>query len=197
MAPTRRPGLLVGKYTVEKTDDREARLQTRRAKSTAGVADPDSPPMPPGTTIDNFRDQWPGNDPYTVIGSFQEKMVGRRLCGHPQPGPRPIEFAEGTSRAGQRRVASCGPRVPLRLGLPPLVAAADASVADSLDERGMARVQFTGAIDSLGLCRQHRARAIRIAAPDGVVALRALFDKKLLFGHRILRGFHDNAHLPS
>ena len=70
------------KFTVGKTDGRQERetmlgrkanIHKRRARAIAGLADPDNPPMPSGDALDAFRRKWPGNDPYEVIGRFQDK----------------------------------------------------------------------------------------------------------------------------
>lgn len=69
-------------FTVTKTDGRQereavlgrkAKIQRRRAREAAGLGDPNNPPMPSGDAIDTFRRRWPGNDPYEVIGRFQDK----------------------------------------------------------------------------------------------------------------------------
>jgi hypothetical protein len=105
------------KFTVEKTDGREAqdtmlsrkaKIQKRRARSIAGLADPDSPPAPSGEAIDAFRARWPGNDPYETIGRFQDKW---RDGGHAiirKPDAAFLKFAEGMfkARAAKGRVAA-------------------------------------------------------------------------------------------
>jgi hypothetical protein len=105
------------KFTVEKTDGRtahesmlvrKAKLHKQRAKSIAGIPDPDNPPMPSGVAIETFRARWPGNDPYEVIGRFQDKW---RDGGHAvirKPDAAFLKFAEGMfkSRARKGRAAA-------------------------------------------------------------------------------------------
>ena len=99
-------------FTVTKTDDRAERdrmlskkavLQKRRAKSIAGIADPDNPPMPSGSALDTFRDRWPGNDPYAVINSFQDKWRAEGCQIIRSPDGAFLKFAEGMFNARARK----------------------------------------------------------------------------------------------
>jgi len=100
------------KFTVTKTDDRAQRdillsrrasMQKRRAKSAAGIADPDNPPTPSGSAIDKFRDRWPGNDPYTVINSFQDKWRAEGCLVIRSPDGAFLKFAEGMFKSRARK----------------------------------------------------------------------------------------------
>jgi hypothetical protein len=105
------------KFAVEKTDGREARemmlgrkakIHKRRARAIAGLADPDNPPMPSGDALDTFRRRWPGNDPYEVIGRFQDKWRAEGCVVIRSPDGAFLKFAEGMfrARAGKRRAAA-------------------------------------------------------------------------------------------
>ena len=96
------------KFTVEKTDGREARetllgrkakIYKRRARAIAGFADPDNPPMPSGDALDSFRRKWPGNDPYEVVGRFQDKWRAEGCAAIRSPDGAFLKFAEGMFKA--------------------------------------------------------------------------------------------------
>jgi len=96
------------KFTVKKTDGRAARemmlgrkakIHTRRARATAGLPDPDNPPMPSGDALDSFRSKWPGNDPYEVIGRFQDKWRAEGCAAIRSSDGAFLKFAEGMFRA--------------------------------------------------------------------------------------------------
>ena len=102
------------KFTVVKTDDREARdqllsrqagMQRRRAKAVAGVSDPENPPTPSGLAIDTFRDRWPGSDPYDAIGRFQDKWRAGGCAVIRKPDAAFLKFAEGMFRSRTKRAA--------------------------------------------------------------------------------------------
>ena len=105
------------KFTVEKTDGREARetmlgrkakMHERRARAIAGLADPDNPPMPSGDALDSFRRKWPGNDPYEVIGRFQDKWRAEGCAAIRSPDGAFLKLAEGMfkARAAKGRAAA-------------------------------------------------------------------------------------------
>ncbi|MGP7984295.1 replication initiation protein [Rhodoblastus sp.] len=105
------------KFTVAKTDGRQERetmlgrkavIHKRRARAIAGLADPDNPPMPSGDALDAFRRKWPGNDPYEVIGLFQDKWRGAGCTVIRSPDGAFLKFAEGMfkARAKKGRVAA-------------------------------------------------------------------------------------------
>jgi hypothetical protein len=105
------------KFTVEKTDGREAResmlgrkakIHKRRARAVAGLGDPDNPPSPSGDAIDSFRRKWPGNDPYEAIGRFQDKWRAEGCAALRSPDGAFLKFAEGMfkARAAKGRAAA-------------------------------------------------------------------------------------------
>jgi len=68
-----------------------------------------------------------------------------------------------------------------KLGFAPLVRIAARGVANPLDERLAVRIEFARALDRFALGIQDSACALRIRAPDRVIALRTTFDEKLIF----------------
>jgi hypothetical protein len=105
------------KFTVEKTDGREnreaqlgrkAKIHRRRARASAGLADPDNPPTPSGDALDTFRKRWAGNDPYEVISKFQDKWRAEGCAVIRSPDGAFLKFAEGMfrARATKRRAAA-------------------------------------------------------------------------------------------
>lgn len=105
------------KFTVEKTEGREARdtqlvkkakVHKRRTKAIAGIADPDDPPNPSNDAIDAFRRKWPGNDPYEAIGRFQDKWRAEGCAVIRSPDGAFLKFAEGMFkiRAARGRAAA-------------------------------------------------------------------------------------------
>lgn len=105
------------KFTVEKTDGREAResmlgrkakIHKRRARAAAGLPDPENPPMPSGDALDTFRKRWVGNDPYEVISKFQDKWRAEGCAVIRSPDGAFLKFAEGMfkARVAKGRVAA-------------------------------------------------------------------------------------------
>ena len=78
---------------------RKANIHKRRARAIAGLADPDNPPMPSGDALDTFRRRWPGNDPYEVIGRFQDKWRDAGCAVIRSPDGAFLKFAEGMFKA--------------------------------------------------------------------------------------------------
>ena len=104
------------RFSVAKTGERhkreamlgqKAKVQERRTRAIAGLADPDNPPMPSGVAIESFRGKWPGHDPYAVINSFQDKWRTEGCATIRSPDGAFLKFAEGMfkSRATNRRIA--------------------------------------------------------------------------------------------
>lgn len=100
------------KFTVSKTDgrttreaviQRKAKIHKRRVRAIAGVADPDNPPMPSGDALDTFRRKWPGNDPYEVIGRFQDKWRAEGCAVIRSPDGAFLKFAERMFEARARK----------------------------------------------------------------------------------------------
>lgn len=96
------------KFTVGKTDGRQeretllgrkAKIHKRRVRAVAGLADPDNPPMPSGDALDTFRRKWPGNDPYEVVGRFQDKWRAEGCTAIRSPDGAFLKFAEGMFKA--------------------------------------------------------------------------------------------------
>lgn len=99
-------------FTVTKTEGRQERdqllssrsaVQKRRALASAGVGDPDNPPEPSGTALDEFRRRWPGRDPYEVIGCFQDKWRAGGCAIIRKPDAAFLKFAEGMFASRARR----------------------------------------------------------------------------------------------
>jgi hypothetical protein len=99
-------------FTVTKTDGRteheavlgrKAKIYKRRAKATAGIPDPDNPPMPSGDAIDTFRAKWPGNDPHDVINRFQDKWRADGFTVIRSPDGAFLKFAEGMFKARAKK----------------------------------------------------------------------------------------------
>ncbi len=100
------------RFSVAKTGERhereamlgqKAKVQQRRARATAGLADPDNPPMPSGVAIETFRDKWPGQDPYDVINRFQDKWRNEGCVVICSPDGAFLKFAEGMFKARARK----------------------------------------------------------------------------------------------
>jgi hypothetical protein len=98
-------------FTVTKTEGRAERdvqmsrkavMQKRRAKASAGIADPDNPPMPSGDALDSFRSKWPGVDPYEVINRFQDKWRAEGCHVIRSADGAFLKFAEGMFKARAR-----------------------------------------------------------------------------------------------
>lgn len=106
------------KFTVAKTGDRHhqesqiraaIKAKTRRLNREKGVGDPNSPPVPSGTALDRFRAEWPGKDPYEVIGLWHDKWRASGCELLKSPDGAFLKFAEGLFKArsakGKRRAA--------------------------------------------------------------------------------------------
>ena len=108
-------------FSVEKTHGRQerdahlgkkAKVQKRRVRAEAGLADPENPPMPSGVALEKFRGTWPGFDPYEVINRFQDKW---RAEGHAvirSPDGAFLKFAEGMFRTQAAKVRKANNRAP-------------------------------------------------------------------------------------
>ena len=55
--------------------------------------------MPSGDALDTFRRKWPGNDPYEVIGRFQDKWRAEGCAALRSPDGAFLKFAEGMFKA--------------------------------------------------------------------------------------------------
>lgn len=92
-----------GRYDEEAVLGRKAKIHKRRMRSIAGLADPDNPPYPSNDAIDTFRERFPGNDPYEVIGRFQGKWRDEGCAVIRSPDGAFLKFAEGMFNSRKRR----------------------------------------------------------------------------------------------
>ena len=96
------------RFTVTKTGDRyhqesqikaAVKAKTRRLNAENGVGDPDRPPLPSGVAIEKFRADWPGKDPYEIIGLWQDKWRASGCETLKSPDGAFLKFAEGCFKA--------------------------------------------------------------------------------------------------